>query len=90
LNKQGFASKDIGEAVMLLASQGKLAAANDAEVIGKVVKKTLRLNAHLIGAAAFNGKTGNLGSPVTGGGIALGRAEQLFLLALCARQGAPR
>jgi hypothetical protein len=43
---------------------------------------TDRLNAWLIERARIGRDTGDLASPVTGGGIAVERIEQLFLLAL--------
>ena len=51
-------------------------------MITKAKKHTDKLNAHLIDKARGNGEISYLESPVTGGGVTVGRFQQLFLLTL--------
>jgi hypothetical protein len=51
----------------------------DEEAVAETAKA---LNAHLANAARFSGDIGFLSSPVLGGGVALNRIQQLFLVAL--------
>jgi SAM-dependent methyltransferase len=73
------------EAVILIASCGLIQTAQDASVTALVRPRTDRLNAHLIERAWTSDDVHSLASPVTGGGIPVGRTQQLFLSAL--RQG---
>lgn len=54
----------------------------DEALIPKAKKHTDKLNAHLIDKARSSGDISYLASPVTGGGITVGRFQQLFLLAI--------
>jgi len=73
------------QAVMVLTGTGSLAAVQEEAVAAAARSRTDRLNAHLIDKARGSGELNYLASPVTGGGITVGRFEQLFLLAM--RQG---
>lgn len=70
------------QAVLVLSGAGHLAAVQDEAVIAKARKHTDKLNAHLIQKARGSGDTSFLASPVTGGGVTVGRFPQLFLLAI--------
>jgi SAM-dependent methyltransferase len=75
-------------AVMVIASCEDLVAAQDDAATESVRSRTDALNAHLIARAHTDNVVRHLASPVTGGGIAVGRTEQLFLSAL--KQGKSR
>lgn len=70
------------QAVTILAGAGHLEAVQDEATITKARKYTDKLNAHLLNRARGNGDIDYLASPVTGGGVMVGRVQQLFLLAL--------
>lgn len=69
-------------AIVVLAGAGHLCAAQDDATISKVRKQIEKLNLHLMDKARSSNDISYLGSPVTGGGITIGRFQQLFLLAL--------
>jgi len=70
------------EASLLLAGTGHLALVQDDKTIKQAKKQTEALNTHLISLARASNDIHHLASPVTGGGVAAGRFEQLFLMAL--------
>jgi hypothetical protein len=70
------------QAVTILAGAGHLEAVQDEATTTKARKYTDKLNAHLINRARGSGDIDYLASPVTGGGVTVGRVQQLFLLAL--------
>lgn len=74
-------------AVMVLAGAGHLAPVQGEEEISASLQRSRKLNTHLIEKARHGGEVGYLASPVTGGGIAVNRFQQLFLLARA--QGKP-
>ncbi len=85
--EQALKDKDVPfaqlmQAVMILTAAGHLAAVQDDAIVPKARKHTDKLNACLINKARSSGDIGYLASPVTGGGIAIGRFQQLFLLAI--------
>ena len=69
------------QAAMVLTGTGALLAAQDEATIAQTKPRTARLNAHLCDQARGSTDIGYLASPVTGGGVAVGRFSQLFLLA---------
>lgn len=79
---QGITLKHVQEAAIVLAGNGHLAAVQEEQVISKASKTTSRLNTYLIQKARGMGDITYLASPVTGGGISVGRFQQLFLLAI--------
>lgn len=79
---KGVVFAQVIQAAMVLTGAGYLAAVQDGAVIVKVKKHTDNLNAYLINKARGSNDIGYLASPVTGGGITVGRFQQLFLLAL--------
>lgn len=70
------------QAVMLLSGVGVLAATQDAAKILQTKKTSEKLNKHLMIKARSSNDISYLASPVTGGGIPVGRIQQLFLLAI--------
>jgi SAM-dependent methyltransferase len=69
------------QATQLLSAAGHLVPAQDEAGIANARKHTDKLNANLFDRARDNGDISYLASPVTGGGISVGRFQQLFLLA---------
>jgi len=69
------------QAVMMLIGAGSLAALQDGAVTAKAQKQTDKLNAFLCDKARGGSDNNCLASPVTGGGVGVGRFQQLFLLA---------
>jgi SAM-dependent methyltransferase len=88
VGSKGHDLAKIVEAVIVLASCRLLTAAQDDAATVEARPRTDRLNAHLIERARTDGVVRYLASPVTGGGIRVTRAEQLFLSAW--RQGKSR
>ncbi len=70
------------QACMILMGKGDLAMVQDDETIAKAKVSTDKLNVHLMNRARGSGEINHLASPVTGGGVMLGRFQQLFLLAI--------
>lgn len=85
VQEEGVTLPQILEACMLLANSGVLSAVQDDETISKARAQTDRLNLHLMKKSRGGADINYLASPVTGGGITVGRFHQLFLLA--AKQG---
>ncbi|MYM68819.1 methyltransferase [Pseudoduganella sp. FT55W] len=69
------------EAALILGSRGELAMAQSPEEIKAATPASQRLNQKLFERARASDDTSVLASPVTGGGLQLGRINQLFLLA---------
>jgi len=82
LKGQNIAFAQLAQAVMILAATGTLAAVQDDATTAKAKKQTDKLNTHLILKARSSNDITFLSSPVTGGGITVGRFPQLFVLAL--------
>lgn len=83
-----IALAQIVEAVMILAGSGALHAAQDDVAVEQARPRALVLNARLCALARHADDISSLASPVTGGGITVGRIDQLFLLARASgRQG---
>jgi len=82
LQDKGISFGQIIEAALILSGQGNLAGVQDDPSIQKSKRHTDKLNTHLINKARDSSDIGYLASPVTGGGITVGRFQQLFLLAL--------
>lgn len=81
LREKGINFGQLLQAIMILAGAGHLAAVQDEAVVVKARKQTDRLNARLIHKARGSNELSYLASPVTGGGVTVGRFHQLFLLA---------
>ncbi len=70
------------EATLLLCGKGDLVVVQDEAVINKAKPQCQRLNRHVLGLARYNADVGYLASPVSGGGVMLGRIQLLCLLAM--------
>lgn len=79
---QGINFAQVTQALVLLAGAGQVALVQDESVTAKAKKQTDRLNAHLCQKARGSNDISYLASPVTGGGIAVNRFQQLFLLSI--------
>lgn len=69
------------QAVVILAGAGSLAPAQEEALVARAKKQSDKLNAHLMHKARGSAELNYLTSPVTGGGVSVGRFAQLFLLA---------
>jgi SAM-dependent methyltransferase len=81
LMDKGITFAQISQAIIVLIGAGYVHAVQNDVVITKAKKCTDKLNSHLIQKARASADIGHLASPVTGGGIAINRFKQLFLLA---------
>jgi SAM-dependent methyltransferase len=78
----GITFAQLIQAVMVLCGNGTFSAVQDDTASNKAKKHTDKLNTHLmLKARSSNGIT-FLASPVTGGGVMVGRFQQLFVLAM--------
>ena len=80
LSGLGLRLPGIYEALMVLSGRGDVAVVQDDDVQAMVRASTDRLNRHIRDKARSGGELGALASPVTGGGFAVPRFDQLFLL----------
>jgi hypothetical protein len=80
--EQQIIFSQVVESIMVLAGAGHLGFAQDEAVITKVKKVTDTLNAQLLNKAKGSGEVTYLASPVSGGGHAVDRFQQLFLSAI--------
>lgn len=85
--EQALKSKEISfshvlQAAMVLVGANHLSAAQDDARVTIAKMHTDRLNAYFINKARGSSDISYLASPVTGGGLAVGRFQQLFLLAI--------
>ncbi len=83
--EQGLKGKltavQLKEAVILLAGSNQIAIVQEDHVISKSKKVTANLNQYVLSRAKGSNDFNYLASPVTGGGINIGRFQQLFLQA---------
>lgn len=70
------------QAILLLCGKGTLSPAQDVTSASKAKKHTDKLNQHIMNKARSTAEISYLASPVVGGGVVVGRFQQLFLLAL--------
>lgn len=88
-NATGVAFDAVVDAIVELAAFDHVAIAQDDATIERSSTRTSRLNAALVAHAATSGDIGVLASPVTGGGVAVDRVEQLFCGAIAAGHVTP-
>ena len=83
LSAQGVNFPQILQCVLILISAGNIepVQADDAQV-SKYRKQTDKLNSHILQKSRGNADLACLASPLTGGGIAVGRFAQLFLISI--------
>jgi SAM-dependent methyltransferase len=78
----GITFAQLIQVVLVLCGNGTLTSVQDDTAIIKVKKHTDKLNTHLMQKARSSNDMTFLASPVTGGGVEVGRFHQLFLLAM--------
>jgi hypothetical protein len=81
LKQAGITFAQMVQAVMVLTGAGHMSPAQDDPAAAEAGSPTDRLNRFLLNRARGSGDIAHLASPVTGGGVSVGRVEQLFLLA---------
>ena len=81
VKNKGINFDQLSQVVLVLCGDGTLSAVQDDTAITKAKKHTDKLNTHLMLKARSSNDISFLASPVTGGGVAVGRFQQLFLLA---------
>ncbi|MBK1640374.1 methyltransferase [Chromatium okenii] len=77
----GIQFAEVVQAVLVLTGSGQLVPVQNAAHIANSKPYTDRLNANLIDQARGRSDINYLASPVSGGGVTVGRIQQLFLLA---------
>jgi SAM-dependent methyltransferase len=82
LKGQNITFAQLTQAVMILSASGTLVAVQEEALIPKAKKHTDKLNACLMDKTRGCADISYLASPVTGGGITVGRFQQLFMLAI--------
>jgi methyltransferase-like protein len=70
------------QAAMVLVGSGHIASVQSESQVAKAKQASAKLNETLIDRSRFSSEITFLASPVTGGGIAVNRFQQLFLLAM--------
>jgi hypothetical protein len=79
---QGVTFIQLMQALMVLSGMGNLNSAQSDAIVLKAKKSTDSINKHLLLRARSSNDVSYLASPVTGGGIPVGRFQQLFLLSI--------
>jgi SAM-dependent methyltransferase len=82
IKDSGITFAQLVQAVMVLYGNDTFSSVQDEKAITKAKKHTDKLNNHLMLRARSSNDISYLASPVTGGGIIVGRFLQLFILAL--------
>ena len=80
LKDKGVVLAQLVQAALILTGAGHLATVQDEAITAKAKKATDKLNSCLMGKARGSGDISFLASPVTGGGVTVGRFQQLFLM----------
>ena len=78
----GITFAQLIQTLLVLCGNGTFSAVQDEAITQKAKKQTEKLNTHLMLKARSSNDISALASPVTGGGVRVGRFQQLFLLAL--------
>ena len=78
----GITFAQLIQVVLVLCGNGTLTAVQEDTAITKAKKHADKLNTHLMLKARSSNDITFLSSPVTGGGVGVGRFQQLFVLAL--------
>lgn len=82
LRPKGLNFPQILQTVMLLVGAGHVSPVQSEREIRAASKTSAAINTHLQDKARGSGEISYLASPVTGGGVTVGRFPQLFLLAM--------
>lgn len=78
----GLVFEHVREVAMVLCGIGSLTPVQDDTTVSRAKKQTDKLNAHVLEQARGRSDLNYLASPLTGGGVAVNRLQQLFLLAI--------
>jgi len=89
LKDKGITLGQIIEAILILSGCGHLQSTQDDAVVNKARKSTEKINQHILKKSRAAGDIAYIASPLTGGGVSLGRFYQLFLLALSSGKKQP-
>lgn len=81
LKATGISFGHLVQALVVLSGAGHVSVAQDDPTIAKAKKRTEKLNMQLMLRTQHNNDINYLASPVIGGGIAVNKFQQLFLLA---------
>lgn len=84
LQSKGVTLSQLVQAILVLGSQGHITIAQDSESTDAAKPKTKKINEVLINKSVYEDKINFLVSPVSGGGIPVGRLSQLFIRAMSA------
>jgi SAM-dependent methyltransferase len=82
MSAKGIVFEQLVQAIFILSGISALATVQESEIISKAKLRTDKLNTHLIDKSRGSNEFLYLASPVTGGGISVGRFQQLFVLAI--------
>jgi len=82
LKDKGINFAQLIQIMLVLCSSGILSSVRDNKAISNAKKHTDKLNTHLMLKARSSNDISYLVSPITGGGVVVGRFQQLFLLVL--------
>ena len=82
LNSNNISFPQVVQVAMVLIGSGHMASVQTDEQINKAKHSSSKLNLALVDKARFSTDITYLASPVTGGGVAVNRFQQLFLLAM--------
>ncbi|NTW55481.1 MAG: methyltransferase [Chlorobiaceae bacterium] len=89
LQSKGIGLAKILLALVLFSGTGHLELVQDEESIAEAKKTAHKINTYLMTKARGSNDINFLSSPVTGGGVHVGRIQQLFLLALIEGKDSP-
>jgi len=87
---KGVLLPQVIQATILLIGSGHMASVQDDKQIANAKETTKKLNQALLERARFSTDISFLANPVTGGGVAVNRFQQLFLLALSKGKKQPK
>jgi len=82
VKEAGVTFAQLIQTVLVLCGNGTFSAVQDEEATTKAKKHADKLNTHLMLKARSSNDITFLASPVTGGGVGVGRFHQLFVLAM--------
>ena len=89
LKPKNITAQQIIEAAVVLTGAGHVMPVQEDQVISKAKAASDKLNAHLAQKARTSNDLLHFASPVTGGGVSVGRFQQLFLAAYKAGRKTP-
>ena len=82
VKEAGITFAQLTQAMLVLCGKGTFSAVQDDTTTTKAKKLTDKLNSHLMLKARSSNDITYLASPLTGGGLMIGRFQQLFVLAM--------